>query len=788
VNDRATNARVEIRALGTWEVLLDGKRRKATEVRYRILQALVLAQGQVHRDDLFELIGWGDGTGKAGSFKTMVSALNQLPGITVQNGRIVTLEADEAASIDLWEFLRLAKDERTAVQAARLIAGGKRPRLLLPDVDERNDLWVETFDQFDAAADRLSALVGQVEAASRFEDDPVVTQRERLVNRRVTGRLQSGARIETTFDRVRHLRFPWRRGDDGPVDQQITEAIADALERQVAQPRRAVLIGPPGAGKRLAGIMTYVELADRYVERGGGAPVPIHVDGVAVASERDFPGREWHDRTLAAWSVVEGRRAIAVMTRADAYLARHADDLDAILGAPLFHDTDVLLCCSDRFYYRHLVDREYATDVFELVLWSFEHQMEYAEAAYGTGVSRLFERAMRRNKSLARLCRVPFHLVLVLEQIASDGKLVGVSNEAQLFARVARHRLTRVPAAGPDVDEELNVLASVAYEFYVDARANVASAVRLPRDGLVRHLRNKHGYAAAQARELARTLESESLLVASDNDDDLLQFEDTTWGWYFVARHISHTLRDGERDVLSAFAKFLSPEVALFFEQMLRDALKVEPDHVLDALRACLLGDGGSTLDPRRRRVARQQVAYFLGAVGDARVREELMPLLDLASDHFERDPWVRRGVLSGLADGGLVAAADQFVEGLRTEIAANGATPERNCNIGFLLTFRGDQPFDPSAPDVIHGASCTKTVAQLVRGLRETDRPAGARIRLFSLLDLGRHPSIDQASWADAIADNVVELKAIHGSLVEQGRNWPEVVELRAVLDASRQ
>jgi len=168
VNNGEANARVVIRALSAWEVLINGERvSQATVIRYRILHALVLGDGQVMREDMFELLGWDHSDQQhAARFKQHVHMLRKKLGVHIDNASPISLTIGDDVYIDLWRFMRLAGDEHHTRDAARLIMGGKRPALLAPNLDEDHGLWSKMFTQFDAVVTTLTKTILQLEAGS----------------------------------------------------------------------------------------------------------------------------------------------------------------------------------------------------------------------------------------------------------------------------------------------------------------------------------------------------------------------------------------------------------------------------------------------------------------------------------------------------------------------------------------------------------------------------------------------------------------------------------------------
>ena len=228
-------------------------------------------------------------------------------------------------------------------------------------------------------------------------------------------------------------------------------------------------------------------------------------------------------------------------------------------------------------------------------------------------------------------------------------------------------------------------------------------------------------------------------------------------------------------------------EVMELCKEMLREALKRHRAQILSALRLALFDDSGADLDAGPRGIAREQIAYLLGILGDPGAHERLRTLIDRGAESWDPDPLVRRGVVIGLANRGDRRVADDYVGGLRAERGSEGPYPERDANIAFLLSFHGVQRFDADHPGhVARNIDPSSAVADLVRGLEEDRHQGSWRIKLFTLGDLGHHPAIKPEAYRRAVVLDRQRLRRIldQREADSSTRHWPELPELRAVLD----
>lgn len=777
--------RVQITALGKWSVRRDGKLTATGTNQRVILHALVLGRGRVDRGDLELLLPDHDQSheSRLAAIRNTLMYLRKLPLDISQGDNPVTMNVAQAdASVDLWEFFAHVDFERYD-EAHALIADGQAPVLLANDEDAGNPIWRQTLADFAAAKAKVVAAVDAATGRRRS----MLAARERLLARSLVPGVGRQVPIEQVRPQLEALSVPWRseRPHSGVGEQPLPAHLAALLTGEDAElPRQVVVVGGAGAGKTLAAISTYLQLTDRL--NGAVATPPrtvLYVDADAEASQAEFGSDAWFDRRLQEVQGTGGGRPVVIMSHADAYLTRHQHTLSSVLDARVFRDSDVLLCCGEQLYAKRLRYEEFGTHVIRLEPWRRDLQRSFAQAIFGESVRRAFEAWVDEEPTREQLCAVPLHLVHVLSHVGDDPQaLAGISKPWQLFDEVARVRL-RVTGPGYDEDELFEDLAAVAHRHYVEATPS-DTPVGFSVEELRQHLRAR-GRKAVKRR--ADAIVGRTLLTSPVPSRGELRFEEPAWGWFFVARHLVHTLLYRPQDTLAAFSKFLSADVMDLCEEMLREALERHAEPIRAALRAALCEAPDGTLAPGRRTIAREQVGYLLGALADAPVRDELAILLDRGAPTREPDHAVRRGIAFGLANGGAAHVADAYVERLRAERESGGPTPERDANIGFLLSFRGDQPFDPERPGAIRpDPDPVRTIADLVRGLEESRHPGSWRIKLFTLVDLAVHPAIPRERFDAALAPLHERLTAVRVRLAldPERRDWPELAELAVLLN----
>lgn len=774
-------SRLEIKALGEWSARLDGKPVATGPNLMVVLHALVLGRGRVYRDDLIDLLPnvTQSRDQQLAALRNALSSLRRLSlDISSADNPVVMKPSQPHASIDLWDFFTHVEFGRYD-KAHALISAGQEPYLLANEEDPRNRVWERTLSDFRQAR---RATIDALDASSGRRRS-MLDVRERLLARSLVPGVGRRVAIAEVRERLEPLAVPWR--DERPTGAgaagSLSEHVAELLTAD-GPPRQVVLVGGVGAGKTLAAISAFLRLTDGLADTGGETRTVLFVDGEAEPADDDFASDRWLERRLRRVGGEGQGRPVTIVTNADALLNVKQQRLRQLLDSRLLRDTDVLLCAGSQLYARRLAYEDYGTHVIHLEPWGRPQQLAFADAVFGPERRALLERWLDSDPTRGQLCAVPLHLVYVLSLLdEGEAALAEVTNQRELFEGVARMRL-HVAGAPFDQDELMQDLASLAHRFYPDA-SPADGTLHFTTEEIKQHLRRR-GRKAVKRR--AATLVDDTLLQLSA-DHARLHFEAPSWQTFFVARHLTSTLLYGQDEVLEAFSRFLSADVLEACRQMLEPQLARHRAAIAASLRFALLEQGPVDLTSGRWIVAREQIGYLAGRLDDRAANDVLTPLLDAGSPLREPSNLVRRGIAIGLAEGGRADVADAYVDELRGERASGGPSPRRDTNLGFLLSVRGDQRFDPERPAVIHGdALPLHSVTDLVDALTDGDLAAAWRVKLFTLVDLAAHPAVPDANLERALAPHRERLAEIADRLALDPvrERWPELAELRLLLD----
>jgi hypothetical protein len=756
--------------------------RRAEEVRL-VLHALVIGHGNVPRALLYERLHTASGNLEdRHNLSNYLSELRNKHKIPVESSVDPVCLKQSEMSVDLWEFLDLVEQEPPRIQEARELLRKGDIRFFSGDESDFEE-WTATVEAFE----RGKQLVLNSPSAPESPATAYVQEtKQRLLDRKVVPGVIDEQRVRNVQDTLGRIKA--MQTMHGKAEVPRAAVLADRLEGKSESRPRIVMTGRQGAGKEITAVMVYLELAERFERDPDPKFVPIFVDAMSNGYEKGFNSQKWFKGLLRDAGVGEDQEPILVVPHADAYLAPK-DDLRKALQGGLFRAKHLLICCTTNFYEMRLRHRDKDLEAEEEVLvpWRRSFQEDFAQALLDPESAAEFSRWLDENRTREELCEVPLHLVYVLSLLQGEAegsaRLERVSHPIELLKTVARMRLERTLSEGFDVDECLELLGAVSHRYSRGAKAAAASPIQFTHADLKRQLTQMKDELQHTPRHWAEELEQHTLLIPSGSSGTLA-FEHPIWGPFFVAEHIVSTLQDRPEQSLRAFSNFLSAEVSGICEELLEAAAAVDPDALRRALRTAIENEDPD-LPAARIRIAREQVCYFFGVIQHEGMRSELFRFVEVGSPDREEDPLIRRAILFGLADGGCVRAADMYVDRLREEREA-GETLERDTNIGFHLTFRGDQRFDLDHPDAIgRNARCIRTVAALIRGLEQSEHRGSRRIKLFTLLDLAQNPKVDHDCFRAEMGKNAESLQEIRKDLGKRksSRDWPELQELDELL-----
>jgi hypothetical protein len=535
-------------------------------------------------------------------------------GLPVNAGDEEVLLGDERIWIDLWVFFGLVEAGKHLEAGGLLPANGAGPAPLQEDLPIP-DRWNETFALF---SEQKQEVLDAVEARSG-RNKMMLATRERLLARSLVPGVGRELPIGEARSAIDPIGFPWRnvrpRGklERSPLPKELAKVLSDPAR---SSPKHLVVVGGHGAGKTLAAISTYLRLTDSveevktavesrpvfYIDGQNDVPAPMATEG-------------WLEQRLNDAEALDHGRPILIMSHGDSFFGRDDASANEILNWPLFRESDVLLCCSEAFYEDELKFMEHLDDVFRLERWEARDQKVFTGALFRKQTWRLFESWRDEDETGARklLCSAPLHLSFVLPLIEEGGDAIAsISTHWHLFDQLARLRLDASHLSRKK-DKLLGELAAMAHHFHVPGTKD--HAIAFNRKELEDFLYELSPKKVEWRRAI---LTYQTLLVAPPVAHIDYRFEHPQWGQFFVALHLSETLKTKRRSepVVKAFAKRFSEEALRLCEEMVIEDLGRHQGWVLGSLRGAL--DEVETqedLTASQLKAAKEQVLRLQAAV-----------------------------------------------------------------------------------------------------------------------------------------------------------------------------
>lgn len=640
--------------------------------------------------------------------------------------------------------------------------------------------------------------------AGRFEDDvagqvgasssTVVHAPARLDQK--FHQLAAGSTRYTIADVVNnesiYLGVPWRRlGERMPDSNDDLGDLLVAVLTEEAPGNRYLIVAPAGSGKST--------LTLRLLSRLG--PSATHVDLSRYKDERA------NERfATAAWLRQEypnaGAAPFLLLDSLDELLSGLQPlEIDRLLERDLFQDACVVTCRRS-FFERYLAGSPFSESFaarYELVGLDPDQQdrlaHRYLLASFPGHADVLTDTVvawLKGGPERRAICSVPLHLLLAVESVSPDQDLL--SDQSDLVGLWQAHvdqvltREAHRPGGVLDRDNMLSLLEAVAWHFYDEEGAGNADPPLFTRDELLELLRRRGSLEPESA--VLDTLEHHTLLTSSRGSriaeaEQMLRFNHASLHNYFVARRLYRSMLTDSDDAHHAFSKFISAEVSrllLEFVTRLGSERRLAGKAVTSltgvATNAYV---GQDALSRARNRISRQQSAYYLGAIGGPTAKRQLATMVAT-----ETDVWVKRGMAIALSLAGDQSALDDQIAERRRERLRGDPAPLCGVNFGYHLSFAGDQPLDILAPDVDQGdATCTLTVATLIRQLQMPEKRGSWRSTLFTFVDLATNRPASADSFAEAVRRDLdrllCALERMEGD--PTCSSWPELGEASQVV-----
>jgi hypothetical protein len=656
-------------------------------------------------------------------------------------------------------------------------------------------------------APTIDIELNSAEAARRID---LGRKRDSLLDRKVTGSNYLRVRDLVNHSDLRlpvHATFRTGMSRGAPIADAVDYLIACLLDEDHPG---VIAIAPPGRGKSLTLCLVEIALIDSYLS-GESDYAPTLID---LRSYR----HEWTAANFGTDQWVEARiatRGRHVASTASEFVLDSLDELLAsgslnqvrdTVARPLFTRHSKVLACRSQFYDQFLRDSDATStrEVIELDAWNEPEIQAYIEAFHrrvfrveSTSFGGALSARVSHDDRIRALLANPLRLNMALDLITPEADFLPEQlNNLSLYKQFLTKTLQiEAQRAGSilEADEKLAVLKLVAWDTYDEGSPGVLHPPDFSQERIEELVASRYPERdLEELQRITRDITQRTVLVAAEASSPgappgSYSFEHKSFQEYLVAQNVRAAMEASPEATASVFRRHLSPEVSDFVkdEIALLVTRRTKVSAVVTNCQQALLSYDrelqSSSDTSGRARSAVQQLCYYLASIPHPAVHRAMKARLS-----SESDPWIRRAIAIGLNFGGISTAVDHYVDSLTLERSLGGECPANELNVGYHLSFFGDQPFDPVEPFVDQGqAQVDKTVSTLIRQLTtETDRGSW-RVDLYTVIDICRHRPQSRQSAEAALRESVIDarraLEVMEGDA--QAALWPEVHAFRELL-----
>lgn len=624
------------------------------------------------------------------------------------------------------------------------------------------------------------------------------------------------------------VSFQWESDDIKSKSKKLEKIIIDRIKKG----ENIFVLANPGIGKSTLAKSLFFEFI-RLRQRVDINLLPLYFDLNRELSkgEKSFDA-EWLKKQLfLQYDDIDNiflgtlnSNVVLILDGLDEYLdGLRREEIKFFLSTELFNNSNrfkIIITCREQFYIRSLIGFNTSIDAFskiKIIPWEKEKKEEYIKQYIlllkrKHKVAEDCENEIVLNKIanspfLNEVTNTPLYLNMTLEVLGNDNGR-SIKNIVELYEQYSynwiRNEIWRIhgkyildETIWDDPTPIMNILARVSWRYH-----DFAFAGRFENSDRVYfsyreievclyEIKNEMRFLindTESIRALAKFIVNHTFFITDSSEH--LYFIHKSFYEYFTAKFIFDLLINSDADfsaITMAHSSLLSPEVSELIKEHIKNIENLRNmqhcilNNCIKSLDCLRNGDDIIKLDIAGRRMSKQQIIYHMGLI---KLNESSIQLMNILRD--ETDLLIKRGIIIGLAFSGDEYELQRYIDRMRKEQKQRRPWKENEVNIGFSLSFFGDQPYDNYAPEIDQNLPhCKNTVERLVYQLStDIDRPSW-RCNLYTLVYLFDKRPISKKEYCATI----VNIKSEIYRLLDKMENfyklrWPEISELKEILD----
>ena len=650
---------------------------------------------------------------------------------------------------------------------------------------------------------------------------------EQLKSARIAG--SSCMKLFDLFSKSGKLKVPfhWTSNDIPKSRISLESTMIEYLKKESC----FLVLANPGVGKSTLSKALFLDLVrQRKINQSRFIPLYIDLHKELINRECKFDATWLKNRLQQQYGKIDSiflgelfENIIIILDGLDEYLdGMTKEETEIFFAIELFdciYKYKIVITCRDQFYTRSVAGLNTQIDSFlKVVITSWENK---SKVKYINQYVKLLRRKKRVNRQyeqadilgkiegspfLRGATDTPLYLNMTIEVLMTVNPrpiecIVDLYEQfAYNWTRNELQRISKYDLPNELIQDDpafiLNIIAAISWHYHELAFANRFSKLK--------HFR----FSYREIQNYIQTEESEISLPYKDpaiynkiakfiavhtffiSDSSLnLFFIHKSFYEYFSAKFLFDMLISevaNINSIVKVHASLLSPEVSELLKEHIKrigDSRKMQHlflENCKSSLAYLKQNYDNLQLNVPSKRIARQQIIYHIGLI---KLKESSAYLKSIL--HSETDLWIKRGIIIGLSFSGDISELNSYIERLQAEVKQRKPWKENDVNIGFSLSFFGDQPYDNYAPDVDQQLPhCNNTVKRLLYQLStEIDRPSW-RSNLYTLVYLAHYRPISEKDYYNTMSAHKEEtIKILDHLECDEKLIWPEIQQLRDII-----
>lgn len=557
------------------------------------------------------------------------------------------------------------------------------------------------------------------------------------------------------------------------LKEHILNIIHDANEKGV------IICSDPGLGKTTLNYDIFNSLLEDCVNSRNDCILPIFIDLSAyeMDNECDFGTFEWLKKYLLTnYKITEGhfklimsleKRVVFIFDSIDEYLSRFTiSKINEFFSREFFNSFKIVLSCRKYNYEGYLCSVKIVNNLeySEISGLNTEKIKRYLNSYLkflnkGRKQKKSLQNLIIKTSNINNLSHNPLHLNMIIDLVSRNKKTIyRINGIKSLYENYVKEWLNLEDSKYHNkdkcltYDDKLILLEKISISFFEEyqiGREEEISFTLDALDSLLEKISLKYDIKAT----LNQIINSTFLIQYRLDNRTKLRFIHKSFQEFFIASYIFHAMEKNPKQLSEIMREYFSAYISEFLREFMQEC-KSDLALTRKIAKNCMEAYNINAIPGDeeliyRKKIAREQLAYYMGNLCIKESDDFLVALIDR-----ETDIWVKRGILFGLSFGENSEYNYTYLSILKNERNAGVSTAENDCNIGFTLSFFGDQPFDIFYPEKnnLDYTDCTKTINRILYLLGTESDYSGWRLNLYIIIDLYKYREVSR----DNVRDNL--------------------------------